>query len=152
MHYGIIPATMIRIFVVLLALSLHAQTYYSVPPADAPELAARGRYAVGVRTVELLHRDQPDILHVDPATHQAPLYDRPLPVEIWYPAALPPGAREHTDYESTMPGNPAPDVPKIFHIAGKALRDDPPATDALFPSLVTLTVVVPSLLPFTVAV
>src|SRR4051794_35366411 len=36
---------------------------FSVPPASAPELAARGRYPVGVRTIEIVHRDQVDILH-----------------------------------------------------------------------------------------
>ena len=30
-----------------------AATYFSVPPADAPELAARGPYDVGVRTLEV---------------------------------------------------------------------------------------------------
>src|SRR5690348_7573789 len=110
---------------VLSVVSLSAQTYYSVPAADAPELAARGSHAVGVRTLELAHRGQPDILHFDREANRAPSYDRPLTVEVWYPAALPAGAREHTEYESAMPGNPAPDVPRTFRIAGKALRDAP---------------------------
>ena len=120
----------------LTAVQLAAQTYYSVPPADAPELAARGSFAVGVRTVELVHHGQPDILHFDKDAGRAPLYDRPLTIEVWYPALLPPGAREHTEYESAMPGNPAPDVPRTFKIAGKALRDAPPATGALFPLVI----------------
>lgn len=120
----------------LAALPIAAQTYYSVPPADAPELAARGAYAVGVRTLNLVHRGQPDILHFDKVSGKAPLYDRPLPVEVWYPAMLPGGAREDTEYESGMPGNPAPDVPKTFPIAGKALRDAPPVSGTLFPLVI----------------
>jgi predicted dienelactone hydrolase len=122
---------MLRIFLALLA-----QTYYSVPPADAPELAARGKFPVGVRTLQLAHKGQPDILHFDKETNRAPLYDRPLMVELWYPATLPPGAREHTEYESAMPGNPAPGVPATFRIAGKALRDAPGVSGEKFPLIV----------------
>jgi predicted dienelactone hydrolase len=120
----------------LAAFALPAQTYYSVPGADAPELAARGKFSVGVRTLQLVHRDQPDILHFDKETNRAPLYDRPLTVELWYPAALPAGAREHTEYESAMPGNPAPGVPTSFRIPGKALRDAPEATGGPFPLVI----------------
>ena len=61
---------------------------FSVPPADSPELAPCGHWPVGVRTVNLVNPGQVDILHFDRATGKAPLYDRPLPVEIWYPATL----------------------------------------------------------------
>src|SRR5262249_16764513 len=131
------PRNMLRIAVaVLLTLSLQAQNYYSVPPIDAPELAPRGPHSAGVPTVPFGHRGQPDILHFDKDSNQAPLYDRPLTVEIWYPATIPTGAREHTEYESAMPGNPAPDVPKTFRFAGKALRDAPPKTGAAFPLVI----------------
>ncbi len=43
-----------------------------------PQLAQRGQYAVGVRTLNLVHQGQVDILHFDAATGKAPLYDRPL--------------------------------------------------------------------------
>ena len=46
--------------------------YFSVPGPDAPELAKRGPFSVGVRTLELLHRDQVDILTFDKATGKAP--------------------------------------------------------------------------------
>ncbi len=105
-----------------------AATYFSVPPADAPELASRGTFAVGVRTVELVNPHQPDILHFDRDTGKAPLYDRPLTVEIWYPATIPPGREERVVYESAMPGTPRPGVATSFHIAGKALRDAPPVS------------------------
>jgi predicted dienelactone hydrolase len=111
-------------------------TYFSVPPVDAPELAARGPWAVGVRTVELVNPHQPDILHFDKDTGKAPLYDRPLTIEIWYPATIPPGKEERVIYESAMPGTQRPGVPNTFHILGKALRDAPPVNGRGFPLVV----------------
>jgi predicted dienelactone hydrolase len=111
-------------------------TYFSVPPADAPELAARGPWGVGVRTVELVDPRQPDILHFDKGSGKAPLYDRPLTVEIWYPATIPPGQEERVVYESAMPGSPRAGVPDSFHIPGKALRDAPPVSGSAFPLVV----------------
>ncbi len=58
---------------------------FSVPPVDAPELAARGRWPVGVRTLELVNPGQVDILHYDKDSGKAPLYDRPLTVEDLVP-------------------------------------------------------------------
>jgi predicted dienelactone hydrolase len=113
-----------------------AAAYFSVPPADAPELAARGPFAVGVRTVELVNPHQPDILHFDKDTGKAPLYDRPLTVEIWYPATIPPGKSEVVVYESAMPHSPRPGIPNAFHIAGKALRYAPPVSGPAFPLVV----------------
>jgi len=108
---------------VLFAGTLAAQEYYSVPGVDAPELARRGRYSVGVRTIEIVHPAQVDILHFDKATGKAALYDRPLTLEVWYPATIPPGKEERTTYESAMPGNSdrlPPGMPKMR--AGAAVR------------------------------
>jgi predicted dienelactone hydrolase len=113
-----------------------AQTYYSVPPADAPELAARGPWGVGVRTVELVNPQQPDILRFDKETGKAPLSDRHLMVEIWYPATIPAGTEERVVYESAMPGTPAVGAPTGFRFAGKALRDAPPVSGHAFPLVV----------------
>ena len=73
-----------------------SDVFFSVPPADAPELAPRGAYQVGVRTLEIKHPGQVDILNFDKATGKAPLYDRPLTVEVWYPAVIPVGQQERT--------------------------------------------------------
>ena len=54
---------------------------------DAPELSARGNYKVGVRTIELINKNQIDILHSKGGID--PLYDRTLTIEIWYPAVIP---------------------------------------------------------------
>jgi predicted dienelactone hydrolase len=102
-------------------------SFYSVPPIDAPELAPGGKYSVGVRTVEIKNPGQPDILSADKASGKAPLYDRPLTIEIWYPAVIPEGKPEHTIYEMNAPGRGAPgSTPKIVAIEGKALRDAAP--------------------------
>ena len=56
---------------------------------DAPELAAYGDFAVGVQSLELTNPDQIDILQLDnaqPKPDPLPRYDRPLTVELWYPA------------------------------------------------------------------
>lgn len=57
---------------------------------NAPELAAYGEFSVGVRQLEMVNPDQIDILSIDPAAEKPdefPRYDRPLTVEMWYPAA-----------------------------------------------------------------
>ena len=127
------------VILLLLALAVTAfaqQPVFSVPPADAPELAPRGKWAVGVRTVEIVNPGQPDILRFDAATGKAPLADRPLTLEIWYPATIAPGKEERVVYESAMPGAPSPDVPKSFAIYGRALRDAPPVAGQRFPLVV----------------
>ncbi|MEO4001285.1 dienelactone hydrolase [Mesorhizobium sp. CAU 1732] len=53
---------------------------------DAPELAVQGDLAIGVRTIELNNPGQIDILKIE-AGKDLPTYDRPLTVEVWYPAA-----------------------------------------------------------------
>ena len=106
--------------------------YYSVPPVDAPELAPRGSYSVGVRTVDLKNPGQVDILNFDKATGKAPLYDRPLTVEIWYPATISDGKQERTSYEMVLPGNEA----KNISVAGKALRNAPPLKGKPFPLVI----------------
>jgi predicted dienelactone hydrolase len=52
---------------------------------DAPELAAFGAYAVGVRTLEVVNRNEIDVLKVSEG-EELPRYDRPLTLEVWYPA------------------------------------------------------------------
>ena len=123
----------------VLALSLWtaaaAQDFYSVPGVDAPELAARGRSAVGVRTIDIVHPGQVDILHLDKATGKAPLYDRLLKIEVWYPAILPPGSQERAVYDSNMPVK-AEGAPRTFQCPGKALRDAAPVAGERFPLVV----------------
>ena len=102
---------------------------FSVPKADAPELAAQGNYAVGVRTLDIVHKDQVDILKFDQATGKAPLYDRPLKVEVWYPATLAAGQEQRVTYQSTT-------GTKTYDISGKAARDAAPLKGQKFPLVI----------------
>jgi predicted dienelactone hydrolase len=115
-----------------------SEVFFSVPPADAPELAPRGQYAVGVRTVAVKNPGQIDILNFDKATGKAPVYDRPLTLEIWYPATIPDGKQERTVYEMALPGDaPTPSAAaKTFTVQGKALRDAPPVRGKPFPLVI----------------
>lgn len=57
---------------------------------NAPALAAYGALPVGVRQLEMVNPDQIDILAIDAGADkpaELPRYDRPLTVEMWYPAA-----------------------------------------------------------------
>jgi len=97
------------------------------PLPDAPELAARGPHKVGVRTLKLVNPGQLDILRAKDG--KAPTYDRSLTVEVWYPAQLPAGQVELTQYEQVMglANNPQrPIVPYTF--PGRALREAAPNT------------------------
>lgn len=85
---------------------------------DAPELAARGPHAVGVRTLDLVDSDRLDVLAGNGATQ-----DRPLTVELWYPATGVDAAAE-TSYENVVLRN---GVTRIT-LTGTATRDAAPET------------------------
>ena len=89
---------------------------------DAPLLAARGEYGVGVRTIDLVNKDQLDVLnHKDDVT---PTYDRHLKVEVWYPAVIPDAQSEIEIYQEVLGNNGDPNRPVIpFEFKGRALRD-----------------------------
>ncbi len=92
---------------------------------DAPALAPRGEFKVGVRTLAWVHPNQPDILKAQAGT--APPYDRPLKAEVWYPARLAGNEAEVTTYQDALgrPNDPKrPLVP--FAFGGRARRDAPP--------------------------
>lgn len=93
---------------------------------DAPALAARGSYGVGVRTLDVVHPDQIDVLRHTPDTPN-PRADRPLTLEIWYPALIPDDAVEITTYDQIhgIVGNPDRPV-SSFSFQGRALRDAAP--------------------------
>ena len=92
---------------------------------DAPELSARGQYSVGVRTLDLVHKDQIDILNYGKSEDS--LYDRPLTIEIWYPAATASGIKELITYEEVMGNANSPDRPIIpFTFLGRASRNAQP--------------------------
>ncbi len=103
---------------------------------DAPELAPRGEYSVGVRTLELVDPDRLDILNA--ADGEIPLYDRPLTVEVWYPAIIPEGETALTEYSDVLGVANNPDRPLIpFTFLGRALRDaEPDTSGAAYPLVI----------------
>ena len=108
----------------LIAASPGAQLAPSVPGIDAPQLAPLGPHAVGFRSVTLVHKAQPDLLHVDSATGRVPLHDRALTVDIWYPAKARRGAASVT-YSASLYGEP-PRPPAKFTVPGLAIRGAAP--------------------------
>lgn len=91
---------------------------------DAPELARHGANAIGVRTVDIVNTDQIDIVNV--AAGQAPRYDRPLKLEIWYPAEGTLDAGASGAYEGVL----LRDGKTAVTLHGKAARDaEPKAAD-----------------------
>jgi len=102
----------------------------------APELSARGDYAVGVQTVELVNPGQINIIGLA-AGATDPLYDRPLTIEVWYPAALADGETESVTYDDTLGRADVADSFVPFSFAGRAARDAAPNTeDGAFPLII----------------
>jgi predicted dienelactone hydrolase len=96
------------------------------PLPDAPALAVRGEYGVGVQTAELVNPDQIDVLSISDDTPN-PTYDRPLTVDVWYPAVIPDDAMPLVEYEDVLGRSDNPDRPLIpFSFTGRALRDAAP--------------------------
>ena len=92
---------------------------------DAPELAARGPHAVGVQTIELIHEDQIDILNYSKESDS--LYDRPLKIEVWYPANVPEETPQMVTYNDHMGNANSKDRPLIpFTFSGRAVRNAAP--------------------------
>ncbi|MEE4347938.1 MAG: dienelactone hydrolase, partial [Paracoccaceae bacterium] len=94
---------------------------------DAPELAAFGDQVIGVRTLTFTHADQIDILNVTDAA--TPTYDRPLTVEVWYPAAD--GTVPGTTYDTVIR-----DGRTATTLSGRAARDAAPAAGQTFPLVI----------------
>ena len=98
---------------------------------SAPELAAFGAYAIGVRTMQVTDRNRPDILKTSEGGATA-RYDRTLTLEVWYPASLGAGERPGGDYR-VITRDPA--VTATLH--GRAVRDAAPvAADGPFPLVI----------------
>jgi predicted dienelactone hydrolase len=94
---------------------------------DAPALAPFGEYAIGVQTIDLVDPGRPDILRV--TEDEVPTYDRPLRLEIWYPAA---GASEaRGQYDVVLRDG----VTRAI-ITGRAQRDAAPVNGESFPLVI----------------
>ncbi|WP_386683213.1 alpha/beta hydrolase family protein [Loktanella sp. R86503] len=111
----------------LAALPAAAQNRIDVIRPDAPALAAYGDYKVGVQTMTFTNMGQVDVVNTQ-AEGDIPTYDRPLTVEIWYPAAADttPGG----SYQAMM--RDGTDVT----LQGQAVRDAAALTTESFPLVV----------------
>ncbi|MEP3329014.1 dienelactone hydrolase [Sedimentitalea sp.] len=90
---------------------------------NAPELAAYGDLNVGVRQIEMVNPGQIDILSIDPEADKPetlPTYDRPLTVELWYPAES--GVTGETSMKAFLR-----DGTTEVTLTGRAVRDAAPA-------------------------
>lgn len=126
------PAVVLFTLLVLMPFALaHASNRIDVVRPDAPALAAFGEHAIGVRTLALVNPDQVDVLRAQPG-EPLPRYDRPLTVELWYPAAGAPSAPGSQAFEVLTR-----DGATIATLYGRARRDAAPATaDAPFPLVI----------------
>ncbi|WP_304234499.1 dienelactone hydrolase [Jiulongibacter sediminis] len=111
-------------FLIMLLVGMaNAQEFvYGDALPDAPELAARGQHKVGVRTLQFIHKNQPDILNAKDG--KAPLYDRDLTVEVWYPAEIDPNDTDLITYNEVMGTAGDTTRPLIpFTFKGRATRN-----------------------------
>ena len=107
----------------LAVVSLRAQTnHVDVVTPSAPELAAYGTYAIGVRTLQITDKNRPDILNTKEGGATA-RYNRTLTIEVWYPAALAARQKAGGEYR-TITRDPA----ITTTLYGKAVRDAAPLT------------------------
>lgn len=108
------------------AMPLAAQNRIDGRSPDAPELAAYGGLTIGVRQIDLVNPDQLDIralYPVGPRPAELPRYDRPLTVEMWYPALE--GATGDTSLTTFIR-----DGRTEVTLEGRAIRDAAPADAA----------------------
>jgi predicted dienelactone hydrolase len=98
---------------------------------DAPALAQYGKFGVGVKTVQLVNPKQLDIVKAK-AGEPTPAYDRPLTVEVWYPAK-PNADTANAGHYRVVARDPKTEVT----LYGKGVRDAPPdAASGPYPLLI----------------
>ena len=90
--------------------------------SDAPELARWGSHAVGVLSLDLVNPGQVNVVQVS-ATQPTPVYDRPLKVEVWYPASTDPTRLPSGIYSVTTR-----DAKTVATLRGRAVRAAPADT------------------------
>jgi predicted dienelactone hydrolase len=114
-------------FAAALATPLAAENRVDGMRPDAPALAALGEFTVGVTTLTLTNSGQIDI--VNATADAAPLYDRVLTVEVWYPAAA--GTVPGGSYSALLR-----DGVTSVELLGRAARDAVPLAGAVYPLVI----------------
>jgi predicted dienelactone hydrolase len=92
--------------------------------SDAPALAQYGKFNVGVKTLKLVNPNQLDIVKAKDG-QPIPSYDRPLTVEVWYPAKWVPNQANTGQYRAITR-----DGKTEVTLYGKAVRDAAPDLSA----------------------
>ncbi|BCS32273.1 hypothetical protein TBR22_A14830 [Luteitalea sp. TBR-22] len=111
------PCAASLLLLVLAAGALAQPTRIDVVTPLAPDLAAFGPQAVGVRTITAVDRQRPDVLRAKEG-EPTPRYDRRFVLEVWYPASLAPGQAPGGTYK-TVSRDPSVAVT----LRGRAVRD-----------------------------
>ena len=109
---------------------------YSIPKADAPELAALGPFGVGVTELTFTDPNRPDI--VEAVAGRTPSASRDVPVTLWYPAIK---GTSHSPIVYTgklnfRPGARPEGVPETYRHSGIANVAADPATGERFPLII----------------
>lgn len=121
----------IALFTVIANSGLAQTNRIDIVRPDAPELAQFGSYTIGVRTVKVVDPNRIDILNT-PRGGDSALYDRPLTLEVWYPAKLSDGQSPGGEYTAITRN---PEITAT--LVGKAVRDAQPLTaDGEFPLVI----------------
>ncbi|MEM8653788.1 MAG: alpha/beta fold hydrolase [Pseudomonadota bacterium] len=94
---------------------------------DAPALAAYGALPIGVQTLDVTIPDSVDVLNV--SGNRVPRYDRPLTLEVWYPATE--GTAQGGSYTAVLR-----DGATEVMLTGRAMRDAPPARSGRYPLVI----------------
>lgn len=109
---------------------------YSIPNADAPQLAALGPYKVGVREIVFTDPARPSI--VEAISGQPPMKARDIPVTLWYPARTD-AEGPSAVYSGELPFRPGArpdDVPKTYRFSGIAISDAAMADAERYPLVI----------------
>jgi predicted dienelactone hydrolase len=109
-----------------------AQNRIDTIRADAPALAAYGTHSIGVRTLQVVNPNQIDVLQIDPKAPKPavlPRYNRPITLEVWYPAQA--GATGNTTLRALVR-----DGKTEVGLQGRAVRDAAPASGTAFPLVI----------------
>jgi len=110
-------------FIVAIPTTAQQEFIYGDALPDAPELSKRGMYSVGVLTLDLVHKNQVDILNSKGDNEVR--YNRPLRAEVWYPTEGTSNSIEtYQEVMGTRGDSLRPLIPFAFN--GRALRDAKP--------------------------
>src|SRR6056297_3664413 len=133
-YFSTIFHCLIIFFICTIPTTAQQEFVYGDALPDAPELSKRGKHSVGVRTLDLVHKNQVDILSSKGDNEVS--YNRPLKVEVWYPAVGTSNSIEtYQEVMGTRGDSLRPLIPFAFN--GRALRDaEPKKVASKFPLVV----------------